>query len=154
MKRHLRQTLFAGTALFVSLLFASSLLGITGCGRQTTGLKDPTKTPGKDIPASKMLTQEDLLYADLPFGPDMSPVGKSVMWVAGNYSEGNELPGWRMFVADLTTLSATQVAEGELIPTVFPKWSPDGAAFAFVTPRPMGPTSCLPWQLKAGLPRS
>lgn len=136
----------------MSLVLAVSLLVITGCGRQATGLKNPTMTAGKAIPASKMLTQEDLLYADLPFGPDMSPDGTRVMWVTGNYSEGKELPGWRMFVADLATLSATRLAEGELIPTVLPKWSPDGAAFAYVAAAPDGSNQLFTLPARGGTP--
>lgn len=151
-KRHLRRTSFTGIALIVLVLFAVSLLGITGCGSQTTGLKNPTKTAGKTIPASNMLTQEDLLYSDLPFGPDMSPDGKSVMWVVGKYREGSELPGWKMFVADLASLSATQVVEGELIPAVFPKWSPDGAAFAFITAAPDGSNQVFTLPAQGGTP--
>ena len=152
MKSHLRRTSFTGIALIVSVLFAVSLLGIAGCGSQATGLKSPTKTPGKVIPAKKMLKQEDLLYADLPFGPDMSPDGKSVMWCAGKYREGNELPGWKMFIADLATLSSTQVAEGEIIPTVFPRWSPDGTALAFVGAAPDGSNQLFTVAAQGGTP--
>ena len=151
-KRQLRRTSFTGIALIVLVLFAVSLLGITGCGSQTTGLKNPTKTAGKTIPASNMLTQEDLLYSDLPFGPDMSPDGKSVMWVVGKYKEGSELPGWKMFVADLANLSTTQVVEGELVPAVLPKWSPDGAAFAFITAAPDGSNQVFTLPAQGGTP--
>lgn len=152
MRRKLHRRSFTGTALVLVGLFAVSLLGITSCGKQAASLKEPTKTPGKAIPVSKTLTQEDLLYADIPFGPDMSPDGTHVMWCTGKYREGNELPGWKMFVADLATLSTTQVAEGELIPTVFPKWSPDGAAFAFIIAAPDGSNQLFTLPAQGGTP--
>ena len=152
-KHHLRRTSFTGAALIMSVLFAASLLGVPGCGSQATGLKNPTKTPSKAIPASKMLTQEDLLYADLPkYGPEMSQDGTHVMWCVGKYREGSELPGWKMYVADLATLSTSQVAEGELMPTVFPKWSPDGASFAFVTTAPDGSNQLFTFPAQGGTP--
>ena len=109
-------------------------------------------TPGQTIPASQMLTQEDLLYADLPFGPDMSPDGKRVMWVTGKYSEGDELPGWKMSVSDLATLSVTQVTEGAVVPSAYPKWSPDGTAFAFSAAAPDGTTQLFTVPAQGGTP--
>ena len=138
--------------MIMTLLLAVGLLGAAGCGKQATGLKDPTKTPGKIIPATKMLTQEDILYADLPFGPDVSPDSTRVMWVTGKYSEGNELPGWKMFVADLATLSATQVMGGAVFPSAFPKWSPDSAAFAFCAAAPDGSNQLFTVPAKGGTP--
>ena len=138
--------------LILLAMVSASLLAVAGCGSQPTGLKDPTKTPGKAIPASKMLTQDDLLYSDRPLGPDISPDGNSVMWVVGKYEEGSELPGWKMFVADLATLSTAQVAEGDLLPAVLPRWSPDGAAFAFVTAAPDGSNQVFTVPAQGGTP--
>ena len=99
-----------------------------------------------------MLTQDDVLYADLTGGADMSPDGTRVMWVTANYSDGKELPGWKMFVADLATLSATQVAEGAASPSAYPRWSPDGAAFAYVSGVPDGSNQLFTVSAQGGTP--
>lgn len=117
----------------MSAFIVLSVLTFTGLGCSQLGnveLKDPSKTPGEPIPTEKRLTQDDVLYADLPEGPFLWPDGTRAMWIVGNYVASQEAPVWHLFVADLATLSKQEIAVGTGVFQGTPKWSPDGTAIA------------------------
>lgn len=109
------------------------LVALSGCGQSSSvELKDPSKTPGEPIGVVKMLTQDDLLFADLPAGPLMSPDGTKALWMVANYVQGEEMPSWRMSITDLDTLSSSEIASGPGVFTAPPQWAPDGGSLAYV----------------------
>jgi dipeptidyl aminopeptidase/acylaminoacyl peptidase len=139
--------------LAAALIFSATVVTVAGCSDPTTSLKSPSKTPGKVIPASAMLSQEDILTEELPFGPDMSPDGTRVMWEVGQYSGGAQLPGWKIYVTELATLASREVSSGSSVLSVFPRWSPDGATIAFGTLTADGTTQLFTVPATGGPPR-
>ncbi|MFH1150646.1 MAG: prolyl oligopeptidase family serine peptidase [Actinomycetota bacterium] len=108
-----------------------------GCGT-APALKDPTNRPQASIQPDKTLTVDDILYADLPIGPFMSPDATRVMWIKAKYTSGEELPTWEMYVTDLDTLQSTRILASAGLVAGLPKWSPDGSTFAYVNSSPDG----------------
>ena len=84
------------------------------------------------IPPSKTLTVDDILYADTPYGPYLSPDASSVMWIKGFYTPGEELPSWEIYISDLSTLEFKKIFSSSDVLADFPQWSPDGSLFSFI----------------------
>lgn len=117
--------------ILVALMSVIALSLSAGCGT-APALKDPTEKPQVSIPPDKALTVDDILYADLPMGPFMSPDASRSMWIKANYTSGEELPSWEMYVTDLDTLQSAKVFSSSGLIAGLPKWSPDGSTFAYI----------------------
>lgn len=127
----------ARAAPLLVALVAVALLLLTGCGAAPV-VKDPTKRPQAVIPPAEALTAADILDADQPIGPFLSPDASAVMWIRAHYAPGEELPAWEMYVTDVATLERTKVVASSGLLAGLPKWAPDGTAFAYVAAAPEG----------------
>ncbi|MFH1150804.1 MAG: prolyl oligopeptidase family serine peptidase [Actinomycetota bacterium] len=123
--------------MLVALMATMALAVFAGCGA-TPALKDPSGRPQAAISTDKALTPDDILYADLPFGPFMSPDASRAMWMKAYYTPDGGLPSWEIVVTDLGTLQSTKVMSSSGLVAGLPKWSPDGTAFAFIDSSPDG----------------
>ncbi|MHB8895017.1 MAG: hypothetical protein ACYC99_07560, partial [Candidatus Geothermincolia bacterium] len=141
-------------SLFHTIIVMCSVVALilaSGCGR-TPALKDPTNKPQASIPSAKMLTAEDILGAELPFGPYMSPDGTRALWTKAYYPPGAELPSWEMYVTDLVTLASTKAVSGSGLMGGAPSWSPDGTAFSYIAAAPDGTSQLFTVSASGGQP--
>ncbi|MDZ7577945.1 MAG: prolyl oligopeptidase family serine peptidase [Candidatus Nanopelagicales bacterium] len=139
------------SSVIVALTAVAALAFSAGCS-PSQPLKDPTRQPQGIIPAAKSLTAKDILNADLPWGPFMSPDASRAMWIKTNYTPGEELPSWKMYVTDLATLKSKLVLSGSGLIAGLPKWSPDGTTFAYIDAAPDGTTQLFTVPASGGKP--
>lgn len=116
-------------------VIAAGALVLAGCSTPPS-LEDPSRQPQPQIPVSEKLTTSDILNADLPFGPFMSPDGSRVLWIKARYKPGAELPSSDWYVTNTRTLRKTLVHSVDGLIAGLPAWSPDSTAIAYVASAP------------------
>lgn len=117
---------------------ASALLGLAGCGENTTTwLKEPSKAPVQRIPDDKKMTTDDVLYGEYVSEMAFSPDGGTLVWCKDFAAPGMETRANNLFFTILTDMVTGQITffDSAIIGEL--KWSPDGTRIGFLSNAPL-----------------
>jgi dipeptidyl aminopeptidase/acylaminoacyl peptidase len=127
----------------LTVLLAACSLNLCGCGgpgAETPGAEtiEPSMKPVEEIPESRKMTYDDVLYGEYATDIALSPDGDSVAWIKDFAEPGMETRASNVFLTGIEDGATRQLTSFTGAQVGGVNWAPDGSKVGFISDAPSG----------------